>query len=182
MQTRIIAGDKKGMKLNNPLQGTRPLTDRIKTSLFDLISDFINDARVLDLYAGGGNFGIEALSRGANTATFVDLAEESIQCIKQNLLKTGLLDHAQLNRNRVEDFLSHSDKTFDLIMADPPFPEVDPELIREISPLLEQEGLLIFRHPSEIESPEQIYDLEKVYEKKYGVSILTFYKKLPKIH
>jgi 16S rRNA (guanine(966)-N(2))-methyltransferase RsmD len=118
---RIITGTAKGKKLKTPIQGTRPLTDRIKTSIFDLVRDFIPNSNVLDLYAGSGSFGIEALSRGATSAIFVDTAKKAIDCIKENLLNTKLHEKAKVIKAKVNDFLVQTPEKFDLIFLDPPF-------------------------------------------------------------
>lgn len=176
MQTRVIAGSQKGKRLINPKKGTRPLMDRIKTSLFDLISDFIPDAEVLDLYAGGGNFGIEALSRGASYATFIDIGRESIQCIETNLDNTGFTDKADIIQQQVEDYVRRTDSKFDIIMTDPPFDNVIIEHIKDAAKLIKPDGLFIFRSPEGFEAPRNIENLKIVYEKKYGKSNVSFYQ------
>lgn len=180
--TRVIAGSKRGLKLDNPQKITRPLTDRIKMSLFDLISQFIDDAKVLDLYAGGGNFGIEALSRGAKHVDFVDLSDESIKIIMKNLERAGFSDQAKITQTNVQDFLRAEENTsrnFDIIFADPPFEHVIIEHIQDAAELLHPKGVLILRTPAESkqESPERLSALTRTYLKKYGKSILSFYQK-----
>jgi 16S rRNA (guanine(966)-N(2))-methyltransferase RsmD len=132
METKIVAGQHKGRKLENPDTGTRPLTHRMKTSLFDLIRDILPDANVLDLYAGGGNFGIEALSRGAKTATFIDIAKKAIESITYNLNITGYTDHGSVVQSPVSEFIikpaserlnKFNITEFDIIFADPPYGE-----------------------------------------------------------
>lgn len=174
MSTRVTAGTKKGVKLTNPPKGTRPLTDRIKISIFDLISDFVPDAEVLDLYAGGGNFGIEALSRGAKSATFVDIAKGSIKSIESNLEKTQFQNKGEIRQERVEDFISNTQKKFDIIMSDPPFDTASETDFNSIARLLSDDGIFILRVPSstEITLPNR---LKEVFQKKYGKSMVHFY-------
>ena len=83
---RIIAGEKKGLTIEVP-SSAKPITDRIKTSIFDLIRDFIEGAEVLDLFSGSGNFAIEALSRGANRAVIVEIDDRAVDIIKKNIIK-----------------------------------------------------------------------------------------------
>ncbi len=176
MQTRVIAGTQKGIKLFNPKAGTRPLTDRIKTSLFDLINEFIPDATILDLYAGGGNFGIEALSRGASFATFVDIGKEATSSIKDNLRKTNFLDQAEVIQQHAENYVRHSSSQFDIIMTDPPFDKLVIEHIKDAAKLVKPEGLFIFRSPVDFSVPEKINNLQLAYSKKYGKSRVSFYQ------
>ncbi|MBN1331627.1 RsmD family RNA methyltransferase [Candidatus Dojkabacteria bacterium] len=175
MNSTVIAGTMRGKKLINPEKITRPFTNRIKQSLFDLIRDFIADAEVLDLYAGGGNFGIEALSRGARFATFVDLAEEAQRCIEKNL-ENYPGKNFEIFKKNVQDYIRATDKNFDLIMLDPPFDDVRITYVKDASKLLNPSGLLIFRHPSDYKSPEEIYDLKRTYIEKYGKSTISFYQ------
>ncbi len=177
MQTRIIAGTKKGKKLQNPEYITRPLTDRIKTSIFDLIKGFIPDSVVLDLYAGGGNFGIEALSRGAKRATFVDISRESINCINQNLTNADLAESSKVVQSNVQDFVRSTEEEFDLIMCDPPFDKVVVKHIDDAAKLLKDDGLLIFRYPETLEINLEEINLNPAYQKKYGKSIVIFFQK-----
>jgi len=174
--TRIIAGTKRGLLLDNPQKGTRPLTDRLKTSLFDLIRDFVPEAKILDLYAGGGNFGIEALSRGASSATFVDIANSAIKAVEKNLEKAEFTDRAELNQSNVQDFVREDEENFDVIFADPPFENIIIEHIQDASKLLAKNGLFVFKHPNTFEGPEKIGQLKRTYTKIYGMNQLSFYQ------
>jgi 16S rRNA (guanine(966)-N(2))-methyltransferase RsmD len=122
---RVIAGIAKGHKLKAP-RGlmVRPPLDRIKESLFDILGGRVEGARVLDLYAGSGSLGIEALSRGSESVTFIDSSLVAIQAIKGNLAKTGLGAQAEVMRDRVTPALkklAREGRGFDLIFLDPPF-------------------------------------------------------------
>ncbi len=177
LQTRVIAGNAKGKKLKNPKQNTRPLTDRIKTSLFDLIKDYMKGSVVLDLYAGGGNFGIEALSRGAKHVTFIDLSNEAIKCINNNLQNTGFIDKATVLHKHIEDFVKDEQNKFDIIFLDPPFDNIIIKHIEDATILLKKNGLFIFRHPKQYKTPHKLNDLKKILEKKIGKSTISFYYK-----
>lgn len=176
MATRIITGTRKGKKLENPAKGTRPLTDRIKTSLFDLIKDFIEGAEILDLYAGGGNFGIEALSRGAEHVDFVDKADSSARIIHKNLTETEFQDQSSVFVENVQDYVREVKKLYDIVFADPPFDNVNLRHIEDASKILKKDGILIFRHPTKLKSPEKLHELTRTYQKKYGISTISFYQ------
>ena len=180
IQTRVIAGTKRATKLINPGKGTRPLMDRIKTSIFDLIRDFLQEATVLDLYAGGGNFGIEALSRGAKHAAFVDISAAAFKIIYQNLLRTGFNEQAKVIHSNVQDYVRLAEQrgeSFDIIFADPPFKEVVIEHLLDATKLLNKNGIFIVRTPAQFNLSENIGKLKLSYSKKYGKSLVSFYQK-----
>src|SRR5713226_3567803 len=93
---RVVTGEAKGRKLKGPkTAGTRPIIDRVKTALFDILAARVEDARFLDLFAGTGSVGIEALSRGAASATFIELDHQALAIVRENLQITGLADRAE---------------------------------------------------------------------------------------
>ncbi len=179
---RITSGKVRNRKLDVPEEGVRPLTDRIKTSLFDLIKPYLEKASVLDLFAGSGGFGIEALSRGADKATFVDSSEESVTAIAANLEHTGLKEAATIINSDVLSFLEAEKEQFNIIFLDAPFPMPAQEKehsLRLAAKSLLPEGVLIFRYPSqEQKSYREVIPAgtEKVYEKRYGKSIIAFFR------
>lgn len=120
---RVIAGTAKGMKLERPNSTlTRPTTDRIKGAMFNIIQFDIEGRRVLDLFSGSGQLGIEALSRGAESTVFVDNREDSIFSINRNLKHTKLADRATVVNRDVMDFIASSAKnSYGLILMDPPY-------------------------------------------------------------
>lgn len=122
---RVIAGEAKGRTLVVAKGGgTRSATDRIRETLFAILADRVEDARVLDLFAGAGTLGIEALSRGATHVTFVERAPEAIAALRRNLAATGFEDRAEVVRAGVLSYLERIEGTFDVIFLDPPFAEV----------------------------------------------------------
>ena len=120
---RVIAGSAKGMPLKTiPGMDTRPTTDRIKETLFNMLQSRICDCRFLDLFSGSGGIGIEALSRGAKHAYFVENAKEAISCIQENLVFTKFTDRATLLKQDVLSALSMiSEKEADIVFMDPPY-------------------------------------------------------------
>lgn len=126
---RIIAGDAGGRPLKAPPEGVRPTMDRVKAAIFSSLGDMVPGARVLDLFAGSGGMGIEALSRGAASATFVDSNDRCVRCIKENLRRAGADGSVQtMDVFRFLDLYAGGEM-FDLIFADPPYSkkEGDPD-------------------------------------------------------
>lgn len=121
---RIVAGSAKGTRLAPVPRGVRPLSDRAREGLFASLGDRVVGARVLDLYAGTGALGIEALSRGAEAAVFVERAREAVRTIRENLERARLAERGTVVAAEVRRFLARPDRPgapFDLVLADPPY-------------------------------------------------------------
>lgn len=133
---RIIAGSHGGRRLKGPdTPSTRPVTDRVKESIFSSLGARVHGARVLDLYAGVGSFGIEALSRGAREVTFVEHDRRALAALRSNLADLGM--EATVVAGRVEDHTGAAPDSFDLVFCDPPWPLPASELtavLEEIAP------------------------------------------------
>lgn len=176
---RISAGAGKGRKLKAPA-GThvRPTSDKVKQALFNILGDKVADALFLDLYAGAGGVGIEALSRGARRVFFVDDSRESLRVIKQNIEHAGLPEQAVVVASKAESFLTKSTDQFDVVFLDPPYRlELQPLLdALAASHLLKQDGIVIAEHFKKQKSPEQAGRLSLYREARYGDTILAFYK------
>lgn len=179
---RIISGTSRGSRLVT-LEGTetRPTLDRVKEPLFSIIQMHIKDARVLDLFAGSGALGLEALSRGAKSAVFSDISEKAINVIKQNAEKTKLAEKAVVFKGSYEDILKqmkNENKEFDLIFLDPPYKSgLLEDAIKKILEynLLVKEGIIIVE--TDMESELQKLQNIGLYIKdirKYGRVILLF--------
>jgi 16S rRNA (guanine966-N2)-methyltransferase len=179
---RVIAGKAKGRKLQAPPGlGTRPITDMIKEALFNILQPQVVGSDFLDLYAGSGSVGIEALSRGAASAVFVDNSFSATKIIHDNLDKCGL--QGEVYRRDVFDFLVsmvRQKRTFDIIYADPPFTN---EVLFERTlcsldkhDLLNSGGMIIIRVPRNTELPAQLNGIEKHRKNIYGESALYFYR------
>ena len=178
---RVIAGSAGGVRLAVPKRGVRPTMDRVKAAIFSSLGDMVIGARILDLFAGTGALGIEALSRGAASAIFVEADRQSGETIERNLAKTNLKGRVQLQD--VFDFLrrpSSADK-FQIIFADPPYDKLhrgeshtDALLHNETLPqLLKPNGIFVLEKlPSEI-----IPDLKPwrvIRRKTYGATEVLF--------
>jgi 16S rRNA (guanine966-N2)-methyltransferase len=128
---RIVAGTARGVRLASVPKGVRPVSDMAREGLFSSLGTLVQVARVLDLYAGSGALGIEALSRGADHAVFVERNRRAVALIRENLERTHLSDRAVVVGVDVRAFLSRNDKNgapFDLVLADPPYDLAGPEL------------------------------------------------------
>ena len=178
---RVITGSARGVSLQTPagLQ-TRPTTDRVKENLFNIIQFDIPGAQVLDLFAGSGQLGIEALSRGAQSAVFVDQGKEAIAAVQRNLAATKLHDHAQVVQSDSFSYLQSCRRKFDLIFLDPPysgnFLEKAIVFISEID-ILSDGGILICEGQIEKEELPEISNLMRSRDYQYGKILITLYRK-----
>ncbi len=177
---RVIAGIAKGRKLRSPRTAeTRPILDRVKVALFDLLGDAVVDAVFLDLFAGTGGVGIEALSRGAKKAIFVEISPDAIAVIKENLRITGLAEHAIVVRKDVFKYVEQftGDKADIVYVAPPQWKGLIPPTLQAIDrkEMLSEPGVVITQqHPKEaVQVP--LTNLELVKERKYGDTLLSFY-------
>lgn len=179
---RVITGKARGIQLKTP-EGmqTRPTADRVKEALFSIIHFDIPGAAVLDLFGGTGQLGIEALSRGAKSAVFVDAREDACKLIRENLKRTKLEQDAKVVRSDYLEYLSRSREQFDIILLDPPYAEVFLEnalkRITEID-ILRSGGIIVAERPLGKELPWDFEGYERSKDYKYGKILLTLYRKL----
>ena len=171
---RVIAGSARGVPLRAPKDGaTRPITDRVKETLFGILGDRVPDGRVLDLYAGSGAIGIEALSRGAQRADFVERDRSALAALRANLERTRL-PGASVHEADVERFLAVAEGPWDLVVLDPPY-EVRAIVapLRALVPLLAPGGSVVIKHFWRAETPE-VDGLAVVRQRRFGETMLTF--------
>jgi 16S rRNA (guanine(966)-N(2))-methyltransferase RsmD len=173
---RVIAGTARGIPLRAPRDaGTRPVTDRVKETLFGILGERVPGARVLDLYAGSGALGIEALSRGAEHATLVERGREALAAIRHNLARTGLEAGASVQGGDVMRFLAApGEARFDLVFLDPPYAEraiLAP--LERVVPLLAPGGSVVVKHFWRTEVPVAA-GLSVWRERRFGETALTF--------
>ena len=178
---RVITGKARGVQLKTP-EGmlTRPTADRVKEALFSIIQFDLPGARVLDLFGGTGQLGIEALSRGAKSAVFVDQREEACRLIRENLKRTRLEQDGKVVRSDYLDYLKRCRENFDIILLDPPYAEVFLEnalkCITEID-ILQSGGIIIAERPLGKELPFEYEGYTRSKDYKYGKTLLTIYRK-----
>ncbi|MDP4092677.1 MAG: 16S rRNA (guanine(966)-N(2))-methyltransferase RsmD [Bacillota bacterium] len=180
---RVISGSARGHKLKTPKGlSTRPTTDRVKESVFNIISAYIEDADILDLFSGTGSLGIEALSRGAHRGVFVDESRECYGIIKDNLIHTKLNDNAEVFTNdcvSAVKLLGERKMQFNIIFMDPPYSKNLVEVALnsiEKNDIIKFSGLIVAEHRSTDIVPESAGKLVLVRRKEYGETAVSFYK------
>ncbi|MEF9933663.1 MAG: 16S rRNA (guanine(966)-N(2))-methyltransferase RsmD [Clostridium sp.] len=181
---RIISGSAKGRKLKTP-EGldTRPTSDRVKQSVFNIILKHIFDARVLDLFGGTGNLGIESISRGCENCVFCEENKKSFEILKENVKTLGFEDKASIyNRDgfKVLKQLADENKQFDVIFLDPPYGKgLVEKSIGEIHRfnLLSDDGIIIAEYDNVDNLVEKIGDITVYRTEKYGRIRISFFKK-----
>ena len=178
---RVITGKARGVQLKTPDgMTTRPTTDRVKEALFSIINFDIPGAKVLDLFGGTGQLGIEALSRGAASAVFVDAGESACRLIRENLKRTKLEGEGRVIRSDYLDYLKRCRETYDIIFLDPPYAEVFLEnalkRITEID-ILQTNGIIVTERPLGKELPWEFEGYSRSKDYKYGKTLLTIYRK-----
>lgn len=173
---RIIAGTLKGRRIETPAwAGLRPTSDRLRETLFNILSPRIQGARVLDGFSGTGAVGLEAISRGAADVMFVDHDPRAIALITSNAERCGVTGHAIIRRELGRQALP-SDALFDLIVLDPPY-EMNPHgALTSMAPHLSADGVLVLEHARRQGAPE-VEGLARTREVRAGSSTLTFYRR-----
>ena len=176
---RVISGKARGTALKTP-DGmlTRPTADRVKEALFSIIQFDLPGTRVLDLFGGTGQLGIEAISRGAKSAVFVDAREEACRVIRENLRRTGFASDASVIRSDYMSYLSGCRDSF--VFLDPPYAEVFLEnALKRISEIdiLRSGGIMVAERPVGKELPWDFPGFTRSKDYKYGNTILTLFRK-----
>lgn len=178
---RIITGTAKGRQLKPPRgHDVRPTSDRVKESLFAILAGRVGDAAVADIFAGTGNLGLEALSRGAASAVFVDASPASIAIIRDNVVRTGLGDRAEILRSdalAAVDRFARAGRSFDLIFCDPPYNRGLPAAVLDklaAVDILRPGGTVIIEHSRHEQLPESLVNLKISRTERYGETLVSF--------
>lgn len=177
---RIIAGLYKGRRLQTPTwEGLRPTSDRLRETLFNVLSTRVEGARVMDGFAGTGALGIEAFSRGAAHVTFVDRDPRALALIRTNLDRCGIKQGYAMMRGSVETVAKGEvSPQFDLILLDPPYDEAGvPDLLARVGDRLAPAGLLVLEHARRRPAPEMAGPLVRTRVVTAGDSALAFYER-----
>jgi 16S rRNA (guanine966-N2)-methyltransferase len=178
-RVRVVAGSRKGHTIHAPRgQDTRPTSDRVRENAFNLIGP-VDDATVLDLFAGSGAMGIEALSRGAARAVFVESDREAVRAIERNLDKLRLRGATVLQQDAVRALAAEAaaGRTYDLVLVDPPYAmyeDLQPKLARHLPSVLSDTGLLVVETDARLE-PE--LPLELRTSRRYGAARITLFER-----
>ena len=182
---RVIAGEAKGFKLKGPAgPGTRPMADKIKGALFSMLGSLgVEPERVLDLYAGTGSIGIEALSRGAGWADFVEQNAAAAAVVRANLAHTKFAPAARVHQQPVLAFLRQAERgalpPYDLVVLDPPY--ADPEIVSTLerigaSPLVQSATVVAIGHSPRVALPKRAGRLARLRERCHGDSCFSLYE------
>ena len=170
----------RGLNLFSPdNDDVRPTTGRIKEDMFNIISAYIPDAHFLDLFSGSASVGIEAISRGAEKAYFVDNSNSSISLIKKNITKAKLTDEVNVVRSDAKRFLQSTREKFDVVFIDPPYKyQSVVELIQIILDrnIINEDGILVLEQGLSFNPSDIPLELELFREKKYSSTAMYYYK------
>ena len=178
---RVIAGSARGTVLKTP-EGmlTRPTADRVKEAVFSILHFDVQNAVVLDLFGGTGQLGIEALSRGARRAVFVDHQQKACELIKENLRRTKFTGQGSVVRGDYLEYLRRCREKFDIILLDPPYAEIFLEnalkCIAEID-ILRDDGIIVTERPVEKALDIRMPGFTRSRDYKYGKTLITLYRR-----
>ena len=178
---RVVAGSARGTVLKTP-EGmlTRPTADRVKEAVFSILHFDVQEALVLDLFGGTGQLGIEALSRGAKRAVFVDHQQKACELIRENLRRTRFSERASVVRGDYLEYLKRTREQFDIILLDPPYAENFLEnalnCIAEID-ILRDNGIIVTERPLEKALDIQLPGFSRSRDYKYGKTLITLYRR-----
>ena len=182
-KVRVISGSARGRALKAvPGMGTRPTTDKVKEAIFSMIGPYFDGGYALDLFAGTGGLGIEALSRGMSQAVFIDMEFKSIDTVKSNLKQTGFTDQAEVYKNDAEraiKALAKRDMKFDLVFLDPPYKLKHGDkliLTMEELGLIGEDTVIVLEYESSYTYPEKIGSFEEGRKAVYGETTVSIYR------
>ncbi|MCU0572318.1 MAG: 16S rRNA (guanine(966)-N(2))-methyltransferase RsmD [Syntrophobacteraceae bacterium] len=179
---RIVAGRFRGLKLDAPKsRRIRPTADRVREALFSIIASRVPASRVLDLFAGTGALGLEALSRGAVEAVFVDQSAEAVRIIRANIQRLGVAEQVEVLQGGVIQVvrrLAERKSRFDLLFMDPPYGRGLIEIVMpHLGALANSNALLIAEHPAKELAPESSVEWRRVDRRFYGDTAISFYSR-----
>ena len=175
---RVITGTARGRRLETPNgEDVRPTTDVVKESVFSIIQFSVEGRSFLDAFAGSGQMGIEAISRGAKRAVFIDSSRRSLEIIRRNIKICGFEDKSEVLANDTLRFLSSSTDKFDIVFLDPPYRTgLLQDALHKTPNVMRDTGYIICEHPIEEELPERVsfFKIRKSY--RYGKIMITIYE------
>lgn len=183
MSLRVIAGRWKGRRLLAAKgMNTRPTADMVKEAIFNILQQRIAGSSVLDLFAGTGNLGLEALSRGCSRVVFVEKDARAVDVLNKNRANLGCLEQTTVMRYDVFHAIKclSGKERFDIIFADPPYSKgLEVPLLNAIadSDILHEDGIVVLEHSSRDHQPDRVGNLVKLQDRHYGDTVISFYKK-----
>ena len=174
---RVAGGTVRGLPLTEPRgMRLRPTSGLLREAIFNILGDLVEDARVLDLYAGTGALGIEALSRGAASAVFVEAEAAAARAILESLARAAFSERGKVLRGRLPAALQAVEGQFDIILMDPPYGlEGTEETLARLAPLLATGGVVVYEHGSRYNPPERPEGLHLTERRIYGDSAIALY-------
>ena len=175
---RVITGTARGRKLLTP-EGldTRPTTDKVKEAVCSALQFDFPGAHVLDLFAGSGQMGIEALSRGARRATFIDADNRALSCIRQNVKACGFADIAAVLKSDAVSFLQRTGERFDIAFLDPPYRhDILPQILPILAEKMQKNGIIVCEHEPECKLSQRILNFDLQKQKKYGKIMISVFR------
>jgi len=184
---RVTSGKRKGYKLKVPAgDRVRPAQSIVRQAIFNMLGESIVGTRVLDLFAGSGSLGIEALSRGADWCDFVDKEKKVTPIIKENLLHTHFEEKSKVYTLKAKTFIEQRFKSgtlktlplYDFILLSPPYTQgVDRSLLNSLSGILKSGGVVVFEHSKKTDLPKEIEGLALLDQRTYGAATISFLQK-----
>lgn len=178
---RVTSGIAKGKKLKTPnLPEFRAVQDKAKLAIFSILGDKVVDAKCLDLYAGSGSLGIEALSRGGQWCDFVDETRTAELTIKDNLVETGFSEKAEIFKQDAVKFVGNAFEKYDIVFADPFYKDTHFRfLLQNVEEILNEKGVVVFSHGEDTDIEDALTNtknLEIYDQKRYGSAFITVLK------
>lgn len=181
LSLRVSAGSLKNKRLTAPqIEGFRAVQEIAKQSVFSMLNESIEGSSCLDLFAGSGNLGIEALSRGAATCTFVDDNYYSIGAITENIRKCALTEQATIVKSDAVKFVANTEQEFDIIFVDPFYEDTSHVfLLKNLATIVSQDSVIVFFHGENLDLMPLIKETNLVIadERKFGKSLFTLLKR-----
>ncbi len=177
---RVITGTAKGRKLiTADGLDVRPTSDRVKEAMFSIVQFDVPGATVLDLFAGSGQLGIEALSRGAELCVFIDNSRHSQEIVKENLKNTGLFSKSRVVSAEYSNFLTGTKDRFDIALLDPPYhKDILPHALELLTPKMSDRGIILCEHAIDENVPERSADFAIDKQYKFGKIMITVYRRI----
>jgi 16S rRNA (guanine966-N2)-methyltransferase len=171
---RITGGEYRGQKIATPGDGTHPMGERERLALFNMLTNQIAGASVLDLYAGGGTLGLEAISRGAKKAVFVEKNHKAASMLRENIAKLGADELCTVVTEDVRTYIGTTNQEFDIVFADPPYDKYESAFTSGLADLVGDDGILMLSHPGDA---PLLPGLSLLKTRQYAGAHLSFYQK-----